>query len=362
MPARPLRLAFVGFGNVGRRFAELLGGPYGRILRRSGISTRVTAIATGHHGLAVDARGLPLTRALALVHEGHSLAPLHRGKPVASTRALIATAPYDVLLELSPLEPLTGEPATAHVAAALKRGLHVITANKGPVAHAYGRLTGLARRNRVRFLHEGAVMDGFPIFNLAERCLRGVEVRAFRGVLNSTTTRILSRMEADVPFDVALAEAQAAGVAEADPAFDLDGWDAAVKACAVANALMGATLRPADVERVSVRTITAQAVAKALLEGKRWRLVARAGREGRRVRARVAPEELPLGDLLVSDGADGVLVLDTDLMGEVGLAEGAGGVDQTAYAVLSDLLEVASPSRRRSHGSWRARVPERRLS
>jgi homoserine dehydrogenase len=97
------------------------------------------------------------------------------------------------------------------------------------------------------------------------------------------------------------------------------------------------------VERVSIRQVSAQAVASATAEGKRWRLVARAQRSGRKVTARVAPEELPLGDLLVSGGADGVLVLDTDLMGEIGLWEGAGGVDQTAYAVLSDLLEVASP-------------------
>ena len=197
---------------------------------------------------------------------------------------------------------MAGQPAITHVAAALRRGRHVITANKGPVAHAAGRLRALARRSGVRFLHEGVVMDGFPIFNLAERCLRGARVRGFRGVLNSTTTRILSRMEVGVPFDVALAEAQAAGVAEADPSFDLDGWDAAVKACALANALMGASLRPADVERVSVRGVSAEAVARAALEGKRWRLVVRAGRDGRRVHASVGPEELPLGDLLVSGG------------------------------------------------------------
>jgi homoserine dehydrogenase len=340
-----LRLALIGFGHVGRRFAELLGGRYGRILRRAGVTARVTAIATGRHGLAVDGRGLPLKRALALVRDGGSLETLHRGAPVGSTRALVATAPYDVLVELSPLEPHTGEPATAHLAAALKRGRHVVTTNKGPVAHAARRLSALARRHRVRFLHEGAVMDGFPVFNLVERCLRGAEVRGFRGVLNSTTTRILSRLEVGVPFDVALAEAQAAGVAEADPTFDLDGWDAAVKACALANALMGASIHPADVERVGIRGVTAEAVAKAALEGKRWRLVVRAERDGRHVRARVAPEELPLGDLLVSDGTDGVLVLDTDLMGEIGLAEGAGGVDQTAYAVLSDLLEIAGPRR-----------------
>jgi len=352
---RSLRIALLGFGHVGRRFAELLGGPYGRILRRAGVEARVTAIATGRHGLAVDPRGLPLKRALALVRAGRPLGPLHRGRAIATTRQLVETAPYDVLIELSPLEPRAGEPATSHVAWALGRGRHAITANKGPVAHAARRLRALARRHGVRFLHEGAVMDGFPVFNLAERCLRGAQVRAFRGVLNSTTTRILVRMEVGVSFDAALAEAQAAGVAEADPANDLDGWDAAVKACALANALMGATLRPADVARESVRGVTAEAVGRAARDGKRWRLVARAERVGRRVRARVGPEALPLGDLLVSTGTDGVLVLDTDLMGEVGLAEGAGGIaggaggtDQTAYAILSDLLEVASPPGR--HG------------
>ncbi len=345
---RPLQIALIGFGHVGRRFAELLGGPYGAILRRAGLEVRVTAIATGRHGRAVDPRGLSLPLALALVEDGRSLSPLHKGKPLASTRALVAAAPYDVLVELTPLSPLTGEPATATIAAALRRSRHAVTANKGPVAHARRRLAGLARRRGVRFLHEGAVMDGFPIFNLAERCLRGAEVRGFRGVLNSTTTRILSRMEAGVPFEVALGEAQAAGVAEADPANDLDGWDAAVKCCALANALMDADLRPADVERVSVRGISAEAVEAAARGGKRWRLVARAERVGRKVTARVAPEELPLGDLLVSGGADGVLVLDTDLMGEVGLWEGTGGVDQTAYAVLSDLLEVAAPLRHRT--------------
>jgi homoserine dehydrogenase len=347
MRPRPLRVALIGFGHVGRRLAELLRGPYGRILRRAGVAVRITAIATGRHGLAVDGRGLPVPRALALARQGRPLDTLHRGRPVASTGELIATAPYDVLVELSPLDPFTGEPATTHVAAALRRGRHVVTTNKGPLAHAARRLRALARRQGVRFLHEGAVMDGFPVFNLAGRCLRGAEVRAFRGVLNATTTRVLSRMEAGVPFDVALAEAQAAGVAEADPTFDLDGWDSAVKACALANVLMGASLHPADVERTSAREVTAEAVARAAAEGKRWRLVVRAERDGRRVHARVAPEELPLGDLLASDDADGVLVLDTDLMGEVGLVEGSGGVDQTAYAVLSDLLEIASPRRSR---------------
>jgi len=340
---RRVRLALVGFGAVGRRFAELLLGRYGKVLRAAGLEVVVTGIATGRHGLAVAPGGLPLRRALSLVRAGRPLGALHRGAPLASTHAFVAAVPADVLVELSPLDPRTGQPATDTCAAALRRGLHVVTANKGPVAFAARRLRAAARARGVRFLHEGVVMDGLPIFNLANRCLRGARVLGFRGVLNSTTTRILGRMEEGASFAAALAEAQAAGVAEADPRHDLEGFDAAVKGCALANALLGAAVRPAEVARTGIGAIGAAEVAQARGAGRRWRLVTRARRAGRRVLVSVAPEALPLDDLLVSAGADGVLVLETDLLGEVGLWEGRGGVDQTAYAVLSDLLEVASP-------------------
>lgn len=349
--ARVLRLAFVGFGNVGRRFAQLLAGPYGRILRARGATVVVTGIATGRHGRAIDPAGLPLSRCLASLRAGRDLGPFHRGPAVASSRAFVGQVPADVLVELSPLDPRSGQPALDHVVAALGRSVHVITANKGPVAYAGRRLARLAARRGVRFLHEGVVMDGAPIFNLAERCLGGARVLGFRGTLNSTTTRILSRMEQGVAFAAALAEAQAAGVAEADPTNDLEGWDAAVKGCVLANALMGAAVRPDAVRRTGITGIGAAAVQAARREGRRYRLVVRGRREGRKVVVSVAPEALPLDDLLVSRDADGVVVLETDLMQEVGIWEGRGGIDQTAYAVLSDLLRLLDEAPvRRSRG------------
>lgn len=342
---RPLRLALCGFGNVGRRFAELLPGPYGRVLRRHGAAPVVTGIATGRHGIAIDPDGLVLRRALRAVRQGGSLAAQHRGAPVASAADFIRRVPADVLVEISPLDPRRGEPATTHARLALRRGLHVVTANKGPVAFALRSLLALARRHRVSFRHEGAVMDGTPIFNLHERCLVGNRVLGFRGLLNATTTRILSRMEQGVSFAAALREAQRAGVAEADPRNDIEGWDAAVKGCAIANALMGADLRPSDVRRTGIGDVSAADVKRALRDRQRIRLIVRGTRKGGRVRVSVAPERVPLGDLLVSPGADGVLVLDTDLMAEVGIWEGAGGVDQTAYALLSDLVAVADARR-----------------
>jgi homoserine dehydrogenase len=343
---RAIRLALVGFGNVGRRFAEQLGGPYARALREAGARARVTGIATARHGTAIDPGGLDLRRALKSVAAGGSLAALHRGGRPPGVRGFIATVPADVLVELTPLDPRTGEPAVAHVRQALRRGLHVVTANKGPVAFALRPLRALAARRRRLFLHEGAVMDGTPVFNLAERCLRGARVVSFRGTLNSTTNLVLSRMEAGLGAREAVREAQALGIAEADPRHDLDGWDAAVKGCALANALMGASVRPAQVQRRGVAGLGGADARRAVRSGFRLRLVVRGERRGRRVVVRVAPERIPLGDPLSGSGPDAALVLETDLMGEIGVFERGATVDQTAYGVLSDLLHVVR------EGAW----------
>jgi homoserine dehydrogenase len=338
--ARDLRIALVGFGNVGRRFAERLRGPYARALKAAGARVRVTGIATARHGVAIDARGIDLGRALRLVAKGRSLDALHRGRRVDDARSFIARVPADVLVEITPLDPRSGRPAIDHVRQALDRGLHVVTANKGPVAFAHRRLKALAARTRRLFLHEGAVMDGTPVFNLAERCLRGARVLSFRGTLNSTTNLVLSRMEEGLTASAAVKEAQALGIAEADPANDLEGWDAAVKGCAIANALMGASVRPSQVRRRGIAGLTGLDARRAVRAGTRLRLVVRGVRQGRRVRVSVAPERIPFGDPLSGSGPDAALVLETDLMGEIGVFERGATVDQTAYALLSDLLHV----------------------
>ncbi len=337
---REVRIALVGFGHVGRRFAEQLRGPYARALEAEGARATVTGIATARHGLAIDPRGVPLARAVRLVTEGRSLGPLHAGAPIGDVRTFIARVPADVLVEVTTLDPKTGQPATSHVRQALGRGIHVVTANKGPVAFALRSLKALALRKKRLFLHEGAVMDGTPVFNLAERCLRGARILSFRGTLNSTTSLVLSRMEEGLTAAAAVAEAQRLGIAEADPASDLEGWDAAVKGCAIANGLMGASVRPWQVRRRGITGVSGEDARQALREGARLRLVVRGVRQGRSVRVSVAPERIPLGDPLSGSGPDAALVLETDLMGEIGVFERGASVDQTAYALLSDLIQV----------------------
>lgn len=338
--ARDIRIALVGFGNVGRRFVEHLRGPYVPALQAAGARVRVTGIATARHGLAIDARGIDLGLALRLVAKGRSLETLHRGPRAGDVRAFIGRVPADVLVEVTTLDPRSGQPATGHVRQALGRGMHVITANKGPVAFALRPLKALAARKKRLFLHEGTVMDGTPVFNLVERCLRGARVVSFRGTLNSTTNLVLSRMEEGLTRSAAVKEAQALGIAEADPSNDLEGWDAAVKGCALANGLMGASVRPSQVRRRGIAGLTSLDVRRAARAGARVRLVVRGARQKGRVRVRVAPERVPFGDPLSGSGPDAALVLETDLMGEIGVFEHGATVDQTAYALLSDLLQV----------------------
>jgi len=352
-----LDLALVGFGHVGQRFARLLQEKNVRLRGDYGVSWRVIGIATHRHGTAFDARGLDLEKALKLVDAGLPLGQLTepdavRGLgPDASGMALIKHATAEtkrrqmqqlVVVETTLLDIKAGQPATDHVAAALRGGAHVITANKGPVAFAYRELDGAASLARRRFLFEGAVMDGIPVFNLVRETLPAADILGFRGVINSTTNFILTAMEAGRGYQDALEEMQRAGIAEADPSFDIDGWDAAAKAAALINVLMHGSVTPHAIDRTGIGGTTADQVLAAVGRGKRLRLVASAERRDGHAIGRVAPVELDAGDPLAQlTGMQNLLVIRTDVLGDIGIHQLDGGLTQTAYALLSDLITIA---------------------
>jgi len=193
----------------------------------------------------------------------------------------------------------------------------------------------------VSFRFEGAVMDGAPVFNMVEHCLPAVEILGFEGVLNSTTNHILTGMESGRSFDECLAEAQRLGIAEANADYDIGGWDAAVKAVALANVWMKAEARPAQVDRRGIRGVTFEQLKEAADKDCSIRLVARASVSADGLKLSVAPETVPLSSPLgAAKGRSNVLVLRTDLMGELAIFEIDPGVEQTAYALLSDLLMI----------------------
>ncbi|HSO74067.1 MAG TPA: homoserine dehydrogenase [Blastocatellia bacterium] len=341
-----VKLAFVGFGNVARAFARLLNSRRARLDLQYAIQFRATAIATARHGSVASSEGIDLLEAADLVERGQNLTSIRGVVKCADPFDLIESCDADLVFETSPLNPTDGEPAVTHIRRALERGINVITANKGPIAFAYRELKKLSQDRGVEFRFEGTVMDGTPVFNLAEFCLPGVTVTGFSGVLNSTTNLVLTRMEEGASFDKALSEARALGITEADSAYAMDGWDAAVKTVAIANVLMNADARPNEVERIGISEITAEELKAARASGETVRLLSRAEMTESGLKISTSPERVALvSPYGAARGTSNVLVLETDLMGTIAIFEFDPGVEQTAYALLSDMIAVCASLR-----------------
>ncbi len=300
----------------------------------------MVAILTGRHGCVENARGIDLRKALRLASADRSLAACGRAIREPSA-AYLRRARADVVIELTPLRIAAQQVALDHLIAALSSGKHVITANKGPVVYHYERLRSLALRKHVGFRYEGTVMDGAPVFNLFQETLRGAHVESFEGILNSTSNYILSEIEAGRSYDEGVEAARRMGFLETDPAMDLEGWDATVKACLLANVLMGGRLRPEAVPRQGIAGIRADRVQGARALGRRVKQVARGWREDSGVRVSVTVEELPLEHPLAAiEGTSNALLTRTDLLKELLISERNPGLRQTAFAVYSDLIAI----------------------
>jgi homoserine dehydrogenase len=328
---RTYNLCIVGFGNVGKAFVSLLQRKEKELRDHHGVAYRITGIASRSRGWRIVPDGFGPDRLLAEDFSGAQVGDIHQW---------LGAAEADCLFEVTSLNAATGQPAIAHIRAALESGAHAISANKGPVAHAYRELSDLAVSKNRRFLFESAVMDGVPIFSLFRETLPAVELRGFRGVLNSTTNVVLEAMEAGMAFEQSVRHAQALGVAESDPTDDIEGVDAAVKVIAAANVLMNAGLKLDDVARQGIRGITVEQLRQARARGEAWKLVCSARRalDGRVV-ASVGPQRLPASDpLALVKGTSSVISFETDVLPELIITEQDPGLEATAYGLLADFL------------------------
>jgi homoserine dehydrogenase len=320
-----MKLALIGYGHVGRALARLL-----RQKRRQFPFT-ITGIHTLRHGTAVDAGGLP-----------EDPAPANWGPRAESIEAFLDAAGAQVAVELTTLNPSTGEPAIAHIRAAFACGMHVVTANKGPIAHAYAALRDEAARAGLGFRFESAVMDGAPVFNLWRYTMPAVNVLGFAGALNSTSKVVIETMEQGGSFEEGLAQARRMGITEADGAFDIEGWDSAAKTAALANVLMDARTTPQQVSTRGIARLTPERLQELMRKGKTVRLISRGKRTGPRLSLRVRAEVLDRADILAcTPGTSNIILFDTDLMGTFGTVSLDPRVEQTAYGVFSDLVDLA---------------------
>jgi homoserine dehydrogenase len=316
-----LRLALIGYGNVGRALAFLIR------RKQSEFPFSIAGIHTARHGTAIDARGLPLEPKF--------------GSAAKSIEDFLVNSRADTAVELTTLNPVTGQPAIDHIRAAFARGMHVVTANKGPIAHAYAALHEEAQRRRLMFRFEATVMDGAPVFNQMRNNLPSVKVLGFTGVLNSTSKIVVETMEQGGTFDEGLDAARRMGIAEADASYDVEGWDSAAKTAALANVLMDAHTNPQIISTRGITRLTPARIHNLKRDGKTVRIVSRAKRTAKGISLRVRAEVLDKTDLLATlHGTSNVLLLHTDLMGTVGTVSISPAVEQTAYGVFIDLVDI----------------------
>ncbi|WP_327053119.1 homoserine dehydrogenase [Halomicrococcus gelatinilyticus] len=308
-----MRLAVLGAGAVGRSVAELAH-EYGH---------EVTALADST-GAVVDPAGVDVERAFARKDEAGSVGS-------ASVEDALA-AEYDALVEATPTTLGDAQPGFGHVRAALEADRHVVLANKGPVAQRYDDLRALERESEGQVRFEATVGGAIPVLSTIEG--RGAEnVTAVRGVLNGTANFVLSRMAAEgLSYEHVLAEAQDLGVAEADPTFDVDGTDAALKCVILANVLKGGGHTLDDATVAGIRDLPTSALALAAEDGRTIRLVGEVD-GGVRVGPRLVPEH---GTLAVS-GTRNIVQFETRRGGRLNLSGRGAGGPETASAVLADV-------------------------
>jgi homoserine dehydrogenase len=336
-----LSLCLIGFGSAGQAFCDMLLSQRGHTRDMYGVEIRVTGIATQTKGVLLNPSGLDLKRCLADVRLTGTFSPDHPNRVLLKPQELIRQSKAQVLVELSTLSIEDGQPAISHIETAFDCGMHVITANKGPLAWDYRRLKSISEARQLEFLHETTVMDGAPIFNLVRETLPGCRILSFKGILNSTTNFVLERMEAGDDYDASVLEAQRQGFAEADPSLDIDGWDAAAKTSALINVLMAGETTPMTIDKTGIRAITQGEIQDARTRGGKIKLLCEGWLENGIARGRVKPTFIDGQDLFSTvDATTSILSLTTDLMGELSMVERRPEIQQTAYGIYSDTLTL----------------------
>ena len=329
-------VALLGFGNVGRAFAN-----YAGRLRDQRIRLRIRAVADRSGGLRVE-DAAALERIIHHKTSGRPIRELAGSSLIDDARAFIERLPASgvrVLVESLPTNLKDGQPALGLLTAALQAGIHVVTVDKGPLVHGFDLLRQAAQSGGARLGFTGTTGVSLP------GDLKGESVIEIRGVLNGTTNYILTEMQQrGASFAEALRQAQAEGVAEPDPSLDVDGWDTAVKTLILAQALMNADTRLDEVTRIGISEETDELIRIGRDSHRVVRLVGRARIYRGRVRVSVAPK-LVANDspFYAVDGTSKLARFRTASQREV-IAAARSGRDAIAQTIVDDICGVLQGS------------------
>ena len=331
-----MKVILVGLGALGQGLLHHLDAREQHLLDAYGLRVKVVA-ALDRSGAVVRPTGVDPAVLLKAKRSREGLASLQPWyRPGRRALEIIHTVDADAIVEITPTNILDGEPAMSHIRGALKARRHVVTANKGPIALAMHYLTSLAEEMGVVLRFSGTVGGGTPVLDLARLALRGERVVQIAGIVNGTTNYILTRMGEGLTFGEALDQAKKLGYAEANPAYDVEGTDAAIKLAILSNWAMGTRLRVTDVSTRGIKEVTPGDIERARAQGKVIKLIARC--DG--TTASVAPELLPETDPLNVPGPLNAVTYTTQNVGAITLVGRGAGGRETAGALLRDLIDI----------------------
>jgi homoserine dehydrogenase len=334
-----MRLILIGFGNVGQGLAQILHDKTEDLKIRHGFEVQIVGVATGSRGIIAHHTGLAIPDLLDAMSKGSfDHYPYSDGlRRYDDAVQMIRETQADVLVEASPTNLNTAQPALSHIEAALETGKHIVTANKGPIARDLPRLRQLAQANQLQIRFEATVMAGTPSIATGIELLSGCTINEARGILNGTTNYILTQMENGLSYQAALKQAQELGYAETDPTADVEGWDAAAKVLILLAGVFGKQAQVSDLVVTGITGITQADIENAKQAGERYKLIASATANG----GSVQPVRLPLSNPLAHvGGATNAITFATDLMGDITLIGAGAGKLETGSALLADLLAI----------------------
>lgn len=337
-----MRIGLIGLGGVGRAFLSLLIEKSEELITMGAKPEIVFALNSSSGCYRED--GIDIKELIGHLERSRDLSLLDGGFQGGDIHGLLDMANLDFLIEATPTDKYTGEPALSHILTALSRGVNVVTANKGPVMLDYKRLKDLADTMGAS-LGIGCTAGGaLPTISSGQYDLLGARVKGIRGVLNGTTNYILTLMEEEgLEYAEALSKAQSEGIAETDPTMDVEGWDTAIKLVIIANALMGSNFKLQDVSVEGIQNLKLEDINTAKAEDKKLKLVGKVQKEGDSWYITVAPEAVDKSDIFfgVNGKNKGVQYL-TDTLGEIAVLGGASNLRGAAASLLRDVLQIWS--------------------
>ena len=333
-----MRIILCGFGVVGQSFAKLLESRSEDLYARYGLKPRIVGVFD-RKGSATDPSGLDTSRLIDVKKKYGSVNRYSDTENNTSGTEIINNLEAEVLIETTESNYKDAEPGMTHIVDAMKRGMHVISVNKGPLALAFPSLMEIAEYNHVLFRFSGTVGGGTPILDFAKNSLRGERIVSFDGILNGTTNYILTNMANGMSFNGALDDAKQKGYVEADESLDLDGLDAAAKLVILANWIMGMKVTMPDIKRTGIRKIDSSDIKRAVEKNCAIKLIASCSKE-----LTVAPKEIATVDPLCVSGTLNAISFTSEHSGtQTIIGRGAGGIE-TASSILRDLIDIRNES------------------